>query len=560
MNLEIEDILTHARSLGLRHFIFCSHDTAIEYESVGLDAGSYRPTSRQALVATDAQGRRRLKLPPRWGGHVLTRPLEFTHGIFWSFDLVRQGYFHVHLVTPVGTENRSAFWLLSNTLLARAWRSLRVTFKLAKSQSSIFCSMAAPRDPAYSVVPNRILMVTPSFARGGSEQQTFNTADLLIRRGYEVYMLALRPLDLGEPGYMEEIEARGLAYCVLPRNLSRRLSVADVPEELKCYARDLPDWLLNIFDAVLGVIKEFRPAVVHCWLDQGVVIGGLSASALGVPRIIAHQLAMVMDQVVVPEQIYREGYLALAQNPAVTFVSICKVGAVSYERWLGFGSDTFRILNNVLVPSMIRTPSAEEVSNFRKRLGLQPGTRVVSTIIRLVPQKDPELWVEAAAAIAALRPDVRFLIGGYGVLEQVVRRKISDLGLADRITMLGVITDLGLIYAATDIFMLSSRFEGLPCVLLEAQSAGRPVVATDVGGNAEAFPDGLTGHLVRQRTPQALAQAVLEILDNSDWTRRAAAEAPRFVESLFGPDLYIEKTLEIYGLPRYWSERAASVR
>jgi glycosyltransferase involved in cell wall biosynthesis len=212
----------------------------------------------------------------------------------------------------------------------------------------------------------------------------------------------------------------------------------------------------------------------------------------------------------------------------------------------------------VLAPSTIRTPSADEVARFRTSLGLQASDRVVATIIRLVPQKDPLLWVDAAAVIAARRVDVRFLIGGYGVLEVAVRQKIGELGLADRITMLGAVTDLGLVYAVTDIFMLSSRFEGLPCVLLEAQSAGRPVVATDVGGNAEAFRDGVTGHLVRHRSAEALARAVLDILDNPDWAERAAVEAPRHVESSFGPDPYIEKLLDIYGLPRRWTDRAGS--
>ena len=438
------------------------------------DAGLYQPTNRQAVIATDAHGRWRLKLPPRWGGHVLTRSLEFTNSVFLNFDLVRRGYFHVHLVTDAGMEKRSAFWLLLRALMTRARRSIRVASKRAKPRSSIFCSMAAPREPAYSVVPNRILMVTPSFARGGSEQQTFNTAELLIRRGYEVCLLALRPLEFGEPGYMDEIKARGLEYRVLPRNLTQDLSVAEMSEELRCYAEDLPQWLVNFFDPVVRVIKEFRPAVVHCWLDQAVVIGGLSAGALGVPRIVAHQLVMIMDELPEAQQFHREGYLSLARNPAVTFVSNSKGGAVSYERWLGFRSNTFHILTNVLAPSTIRTPTAEEVSDFRTRLGLQPGNRVVSTVYPPVPQKDPELWVEAAAAIAARRPDVRFLIGGYGVLEQAVRRKISELGLEDRITMLGAITDLGLVYAATDIFMLSSRFEGLPCVLLECRPQGVP--------------------------------------------------------------------------------------
>jgi glycosyltransferase involved in cell wall biosynthesis len=559
LNLGIDEVFSRARSLTLRRFVFCSSDAAVEYEAAGSDGGSYRPTNRRALIATNPSGPWRLSLPPCWGGHVLTTSQEFTNSVFLNFDLVRRGYFHVHLISDSGTEKKYSLRLLFSALVTRARQSVQVRYKeiykeITKPRSAILRSMATPREPTYSVVPNRILMVTPSFARGGSEQQTFNTAELLTRRGYDVCLLALRPLEPGEPGYMDEIKARNLPYRILPSTVTRDPPAEGRSDELKCYAEDLPEWLVNFFDAAVGAIKEFRPAVVHCWLDQAVAIGGLSAGILGVPRIVAHQLVMVMDDAPEAAQLHREGYLALVGRPAVKFVSNSKRGAISYERWLGFRRDTFHILNNVLAPTTVRTPDAEEVSNFRMRHGIRPEERVVSAVIRLVPQKDPALWVEAAALIAAARQDVRFLIGGYGVLADAIQAKIVGLGLSDRITMLGPVTDLGLVYAATDVFMLSSRFEGLPCVLLEAQAAGRPVVATDVGGNAEAFRDGLTGRLVRRRTPQALAQAVLEILDSPGWMRRAAAEAPRHVATSFGPDPYITKMLDIYGLAQHANE------
>ncbi|MPZ41333.1 MAG: glycosyltransferase [Rhizobiales bacterium] len=608
MSSEIEDLLTYARGLGLNLFVFCDRDSAVEYETIDPDAKVYRPTNRQGPIAIDARGHWRVVLPPRWSGHVLTRSPEFMNSVFLNFDLASRGYFHLHLITAAGIQTRSSLWLLWAALLARvlsasaagvlgalkvlstcltgmfgALRILGATltrvfdvrrmFSAAtagarqrihaylnqpKSRSAVFRSMMARRKTAYHVVPNRILLVTPSFGRGGSERLTIDTAQLLVHRGYDVCMLALQPVEPGQASYMNEIKALGLSIQTLPREATQDHSVRAVSEELRLYEKDLPPWLLNFFDAVARVTKDFRPAVVHCWLGQAIAIGGLAAGALGVPRIIAHQLSMVQEDLLENQQFYRDAYFALARSRAVTFASNSKAAAVDYERWLGFRRHAFRVLTNVLHPSTVRVPSAQEVSNFRTQLGLQPGARVVATMIRMVPEKDPELWVEAAAAIATLRPDVRFVIGGYGVLEDAVRRKVSELGLEDRITMLGAVTDVVLVYAATDIFMLSSRTEGLPCVLLEAQSAGCPVVATDVGGNAEAFQDGVTGHLVRHRSAQALAEAVLKILDNPDWARRARVEAPRYVEASFGPDPYLDKALEIYGLPRRSIERAGS--
>jgi glycosyltransferase involved in cell wall biosynthesis len=544
LDTEFEAVLGYARALGLKRFVFCGEDGAVQYALD--DAGSYQPTRHRPRTTVDKRGRRRMTFPPDFGGHVLTRSPELANSVSMNLDILKRGYLYVHLITTAATERTWSLRRLLGAVFVRIRQRVRTALRLAKSRPRIFSMMAAPREPAYSVVPNRILMITPSFARGGSEQQTFNTAELLVKRGYEVCMLALRPLEPGEPGYMDEIDARGLAFRVLSNSSTRYGQ--EISPELRPYADGLPPWLVSTFDSVIHVIRDFRPAVIHCWLDHAIVLGGLPATVLGAPRIIAHQLVTLMDDPRDVQQFWRDGYLALVRNHAVTFSNNSKAGAVGYERWLGFRQDTIRVLPNVLSPSTLRTPAAGEVARFRASLGIGPKDRVVATIIRLVPQKDPELWVDAAAAIAALRSDVRFLIGGYGILEDAVRRKIRNLKLEERITVLGAVTDLGLVYAAMDIFMLSSRFEGLPCVLLEAQTAGRPVVATDVGGNSEAIRDGVTGRVVRQRSAGALARAVLDILDDPDWAARAATEAPRYVEATFGPESYVEKTLELYGL------------
>jgi D-inositol-3-phosphate glycosyltransferase len=89
--------------------------------------------------------------------------------------------------------------------------------------------------------------------------------------------------------------------------------------------------------------------------------------------------------------------------------------------------------------------------------------------------------------------------------------------------------------------------------VIEAQAAGRPVVAVDVGGISEAMIDGRTGRLVRGRSPGRLAAAVLDVLGDPSWAARAEAESPAFVASRFGCERIISEMLEIYGLPAYAS-------
>jgi glycosyltransferase involved in cell wall biosynthesis len=106
-----------------------------------------------------------------------------------------------------------------------------------------------------------------------------------------------------------------------------------------------------------------------------------------------------------------------------------------------------------------------------------------------------------------------------------------------------------LVYSLFDVVLLTSAVEGLPNTLIEAQAAGRPVTTTDVGGASEAIIDGVTGILVRERSPQALAAAVLSILADPAWGLRASTEAPAFVARRFGLDRLIDETLAIYGVP-----------
>jgi glycosyltransferase involved in cell wall biosynthesis len=110
-------------------------------------------------------------------------------------------------------------------------------------------------------------------------------------------------------------------------------------------------------------------------------------------------------------------------------------------------------------------------------------------------------------------------------------------------------SDVGLGYAALDVLLLTSSVEGLPNVLIEAQAAGRPVVATDVGGTREAIDDGRTGLIVAQRSAQRLAQAVLRILGDASFRERARTEGPSFAARQFGYERMLRETMELYRLP-----------
>src|SRR5262249_40922501 len=142
-----------------------------------------------------------------------------------------------------------------------------------------------------------------------------------------------------------------------------------------------------------------------------------------------------------------QGYRSAVDNPMVKILNNSEAGAADYERWLGVRPGTIGVLYNAIACEEIKKPPPEEVAVFRTQLGLPLHAPVVGTVMRFVEDKDPNLWLATAAEIAKARPEVRFLVAGYGKLQDQMMHRIDALGLRDRVVLPGAVTDLGPIYA-----------------------------------------------------------------------------------------------------------------
>src|SRR5262249_52237052 len=118
-----------------------------------------------------------------------------------------------------------------------------------------------------------------------------------------------------------------------------------------------------------------------------------------------------------------EGYRSVLDNPTAKILNNSAAGAADYERWLGLRSGTIGVLYNAIACERIKKPPSEKVARFRSQLGLSQHAPVVGTVMRFVEDKDPDLWLAAAAEIAKTRPDVQFLIAGYGKLQDRIMHR-----------------------------------------------------------------------------------------------------------------------------------------
>jgi len=540
-------ICKYANGLGLKRFLLIG---TVASEYVEDRASSEFREGRPIVVSVNPKGRSRIRAPFTWLGHVICTQPELLSGFYLCFDLLRSGYTWVHTATAFGGQR--------NLLIARLMRIIleRMGWPVGPEAAprAMVQALAKPRDPTYTPAHKRILMITSTFNRGGSERQMLTTASALLDAGYDVRFLALGRTGPHTPTIEHEILKLGVKpeyYTDFPPSDGAQPAAFEADRVNGIY--ELPPWFSARASAVVSAIRTYRPAVTHCWLEMPGMIAALTACSLGVPRVVLGQRNAVsyMDGAGYTEALkdfLASAYPALAKNPNAIIVNNSASAARQYEGDFGLSRNSIRVVYNGFSPDTLRKPASNEVSEFRRRYGLNDDTPVVGTLMRFVKNKDPAMWVEVAAEVAAARPDVRFFMGGYGEMEAAISDRIKSLGLEHRVILLGPIEDIGLFYAAVDVVLLTSIAEGTPNVLIEAQAAGRPVIAPDVGGVAEAMANGLSGRLVAVRSVEHFARAVMAVLQDEEWRNEARLHGQAFIAERFGVDRMLRETLALYGI------------
>lgn len=399
------------------------------------------------------------------------------------------------------------------------------------------------RAPVPDADAGRVLVVTDNLAAGGGERLAVNTLRALRDAGVNADLFC-RSLDSrqGHNFYLSTVRDGGIEpysaeqFIGLPVSLSDRALTSPVP------ARLLPDVLLY-----LAVFRALRPQAIHIWQDFTCVAAGLAGVLAGVPRVLLNGVSLAPCHFPFYVRELGGAYRALARRPEVRLVNNSLAGAMDYERWLGVGRGTVGVLyNGIADPSSMCSPEAGR--DFRRQWGLAEDAPVVGVVQRMDPIKDPDLWLQTAAQVLARLSAVRFVLIGGGPVLEPMKAAAATLGLADHMTFTGPIAAPWAAYQAMDVFLLTSRQEGLPNVIVEAQMMGVRVVAADVGGVAEAVSPE-TGRLVDERSPDLFADAIVDLL--SDGGAERAKECGRqWALARFGLDRMVSTVLAAYGIER----------
>ena len=256
------------------------------------------------------------------------------------------------------------------------------------------------------------------------------------------------------------------------------------------------------------------------------------------PVLIAHEHTWSFTGNPLRKLVDRE----LIARAATTFLSVSESDREKMITLEGIDADKVRFIP-VGVPD--RPPGDGPAA--RAALGLPEGVQVVGTVCALRPQKAIDVALEAVARLVGQRPGLRFLIVGDGPDRGRLERRAAELHL-DGVVFAGIrpnaeIPDL---VAAMDVLVCSSDFEGTPAAVLEWMRAGKPIVATAVGGIPGIIEDGIGGLLVPPRAPDELATALARLLDDQELGRRLGAAARARQQAEFRLAHTIEQLEDLY--------------
>ncbi len=293
------------------------------------------------------------------------------------------------------------------------------------------------------------------------------------------------------------------------------------------------------------IVKNYRPQVVHTHLSKAGTLARATARREGVPTVVHTFHGHVL-----------EGYFATPANTLFvgaerhlakrTDALVAVSGAIRDELLrLGIGdAGTWRVIPLGFDLGPVAAGMWDR-DRARRSLGLPSGGATVGIVGRLVPIKNHVLFLEAARRVLGRRPEATFVIAGDGELRSALEEEASRL-LGDRVRFTGWVRSLPELYAALDVVALASLGEGTPVALIEAASAGLPVVATDVGGVADVVVDGETGFLVPSGDAAALADRIGDLLEDPSLRRRLGEEGRRRVGTDFSPDVMADRTAGLY--------------
>ncbi|WP_446893262.1 glycosyltransferase family 4 protein [Acinetobacter sp. NS4_7] len=358
-----------------------------------------------------------------------------------------------------------------------------------------------------------VYIITRSDVLGGASVHLLDLAKGMISQGHEVHILVG-----GTGAFTEELEKNDISFSPL-NHLKREISlIHDV----------LGFWEIKKH------LKKLKPDIVHCHSSKAGLLGRLAAKSLGLPVVFtAHGWAFTEGISPKKQKIYAqiEKFLIKFSDHIITVSEFDRIYGFNF----GVGSlDTVTAVHNGIP---VQDLQIEKVRNFD-----QPCKIIM--VARFDDQKDQMTLIQALGILKNKNWFMEFI--GSGPTLELCKQVVNQLGLDTKVKFLGQQRNVKGFLNNSDIFVLSTNYEGFPLTILEAMRAKLPVIATNVGGNNESVIDNETGFLTRKNDIQDLSKSLSILIDDRNLAIEMGKRGyERFITE-FTHDLMLKKILKIY--------------
>lgn len=371
----------------------------------------------------------------------------------------------------------------------------------------------------------KVLFLITKSNFGGAQRYVYDLAVWLPRDKFDVVVA------LGGDGLLaQKLEAASVPVISIP-SLQRDISLI---KEIRSFIE------------LWRIIRDERPDILHINSSKAGVLGSLVGRLLRVPRIIftAHGWAFNEKrpwwQKIILKKMH--WFTVLLAHKTITVSEELK----RQMNWFFVSNKMTVVYNGRSIPNLLSHDDSRTIlTQIEPRLVPYKNDFWSLTIGELHPIKRHDAVIEVIRELAEIEPNTRHIIIGAGEEEQVLELLIAEKNLSEHIFLLGRVDEASQYLKASDIFVLASRSEGMPYVLIEALIAGVPIVATSVGGNPEVVEDGVSGLLTPPLGNKALFKAILELRTNSE-LREKLSQGAKLRSENFTLDKTLRETVRVY--------------
>lgn len=314
-----------------------------------------------------------------------------------------------------------------------------------------------------------------------------------------------------------------------------------------------PQWP-NAVWRLARAIRENRIDLVHANLFESELLAGIAGRIAGVP-VISSLVNSADDAAVFSESLHPNRFkFTIARMLTKTvyrtcyrhFVALSDHVRQSSIEHLGISSKKITVIPRAVDKTWLEPESLSVVQRVRTELRLNGTYPLLLTIGRLVPQKGQKYLLSAMPRVLGAFPSAKLLIVGDGFMAEELKRLAHTLGIERAVSFLGRSSHVKELLATSDIFVFPSLWEGFGVSLLQAAALGKPCVACAVGPIPEFMENGKSGILVKPKSPEALADSIIELSENKEKAGSLGRQARQIVLGNFIIDRTVKKLESLY--------------